>query len=57
MHAMNISPAVSKVVLVPDPRPVASHSPARRYRIARLEVPGRRGAGDERFDHLRRVYD
>ena len=49
--------AVTRLVLVPDPRPVASSARARRYRLARLDLnPGPRSPGAP-FEHLKRVYD
>ncbi|MDQ6916178.1 MAG: hypothetical protein M3155_10275 [Actinomycetota bacterium] len=47
----------ARVLLIPDPRPVASSPGARRYRLARLQVnPGQRPVR-ERFEHLKRCYD
>jgi hypothetical protein len=49
--------AVARLVLVLDPRPVASSARARRYRLARLDLnPGPRSP-DAPFEHLKRVYD
>jgi hypothetical protein len=52
-------PALSRLVLVPAAaRPaIASEgaAPIRRYRLARLESPGRDGR--DRFAHLKRTYD
>lgn len=52
--AMNLSP-VTRLVLVVDHRPPTRDAGSRRYRVARLDL--RPPAGDERFAHLRRVYD
>jgi hypothetical protein len=49
--------AATKLVLIPDPRRVATSPRARRYRLARLAVNPKRGSGDEPFAHLKRVYD
>jgi hypothetical protein len=49
--------AATKLVLIPDPRPVATTRGARRYRIARLAVNPKRGCGDDQFAHLKRCYD
>jgi hypothetical protein len=50
----------SKLLLVADPRP-ASTDPGgvsvRRYRLARLRFDARSEHPEERFDHLKRVYD
>ncbi|HEY8867250.1 MAG TPA: hypothetical protein VIM22_09970 [Solirubrobacteraceae bacterium] len=54
---MNMSSAINRLVLVPDRRPSASQAPVRRYRIARLRVAGAAGAGDDRFEHIKHVYD
>jgi hypothetical protein len=51
---VNLSP-VTRLVLVADHRPPRSDAPLRRYRLARLDL--RPPAGDDRFAHLRRVYD
>jgi hypothetical protein len=54
---MNAPSPHARVLLIPDPRPVASSPRARRYRLARLEVnPGVRPE-QERFEHLKRSYD
>jgi hypothetical protein len=54
---MPIPMPISRLTLVPAPRPLApSRAVVRRYRLARLEVNGRRGAED-RHEHLKRVYD
>ena len=57
MPRMNMSSAINRLVLVPDRRPSASQAPVRRYRIARLRVAGAAGAGDDRFEHIKHVYD
>ena len=49
--------AATKLVLIPDPRPVATNRGVRRYRIARLAVNPKRGPSEEPFAHLKRVYD
>ena len=49
--------AATKLVLIPDLRPVATNRGVRRYRIARLAVNPKRGPRDEPFAHLKRVYD
>jgi hypothetical protein len=49
--------AATKLVLIPDPRPVATSPGARRYRIARLALNPKRVPGDEPFAHLKRSYD
>jgi hypothetical protein len=49
--------AATKLVLVPDPRPLATSRGVRRYRIARLAVNPKRGSAEEPFAHLKRVYD
>jgi hypothetical protein len=49
--------AATKLVLIPDPRPVAASRGVRRYRIARLAVNPEQGPRDEPFAHLKRVYD
>lgn len=51
---MNLSP-VTRLVLVADHRPPLPDVRTHRYRLARLDL--RPPAGDERFAHLRRVYD
>jgi hypothetical protein len=57
MPGMSTRSALARVLLIPDPRPVASSPGARRYRLARLDVnPGVRPA-QERYEHLKRVYD
>ena len=49
--------SITRVVLVPDGRPVPSSPRARRYRLARLDVnPGPRPC-EPPFEHLKRVYD
>jgi hypothetical protein len=52
-------PALSRLVLVPAAvRPDVAPAPAapfRRYRLARVESPGRDGR--DRFAHLKRAYD
>jgi hypothetical protein len=50
----------SKLLLVSDPRPgspVPDAVPVRRYRLARLRFDSRPANQDERFEHLKRVYD
>jgi hypothetical protein len=54
---MNPRSAASRLVLIPDPRPVPSNPSARRYRLARLELNPRPRPAAERFAHLKRVYD
>ena len=49
--------AATKLVLIPDPRPVATGPRLRRYRLARLAVNPDRGARDGSFEHLKRCYD
>ena len=51
--------AVSKLFLLADDRRQPDHSPAvvRRYRLARLDVNGGQAVSDDRFGHLKRVYD
>ena len=49
--------AATKLVLIPDPRPVATNRGVRRYRIARLAVNPKREPRDEPFEHLKRCYD
>lgn len=58
MLPMPIS-SLSRLVLVPaavrpDVAPAAA-APIRRYRLARVESPGRDGR--DRFAHLKRAYD
>jgi hypothetical protein len=45
----------TKLVLVPDPRPVASSPRARRFRLARLDLNPARDARS--YEHLSKVYD
>jgi hypothetical protein len=47
----------TKLVLIPDHRPVTTGPRLRRYRLARLAVNPKRGSGDEQFAHLKRCYD
>ena len=50
----------SKLLLVADPRPVTSDNggvPVRRYRLARLRIEPRSDDPNERFEHLKRVFD
>jgi hypothetical protein len=54
---LNMIAAATKLVLIPDPRPVATSPRVRRYRIARLAVNPEQGLRDESFEHLKRVYD
>jgi hypothetical protein len=54
---LNMISAATKLVLIPDPRPVSTGRGLRRYRIARLAVNPKRGPRDEPFEHLKRVYD
>ena len=51
---MNV-PQISRLVLVPDARPVEASPRAKRYRIARLALNPEAGAGGH--EHLKRVYD
>ena len=54
---MNLSAAVSKLVLLPDPRPIASNPRGRRYRLGRIDVNPSSEPGPDRFAHLKRTYD
>jgi hypothetical protein len=54
---LDMIPAATKLVLIPDPRPDATSRGVRRYRIARLAVNPKRGPRDEPFEHLKRCYD
>ena len=48
--------ALARFVLVPYARTaVEPVAPVRRFRLARVNPPGR--AGHDRFDHLKRSYD
>ena len=51
---MTLSP-LTRLVLVSDHRPLDSHPSARRYRLARLDL--RTPEAEDRFEHLKRVYD
>ena len=54
---MSLPFAFARLVLVPDPRPVASSPRARRYRLARLALNPRPRPVQPPFEHLKRVYD
>ena len=57
---MTLSHTSPKVLQVPEARSAdGTGAPItlRRYRIARLRVDARTGAGAERFEHLKRSYD
>jgi len=54
MLVMTLSP-LTRLVLVADRRPSPALTGARRYRVARLDL--RSQEGEQRFQHLKRVYD
>jgi hypothetical protein len=57
---MTRPPTASKLLLVADRRtvpPSRRDVPVRRYRLARLRFDPRAGAGEPRFEYLKRVYD
>jgi hypothetical protein len=54
MLAMTLSP-VTRLVLVVDRRPSLAPTRARRFRVARLDL--RSPQAEQRFEHLKRVYD
>ena len=59
MRIMSTPAAVSKVVLLPEPRE-GREAKIRRYRLARLKLEGGREqlcAGGPAYSHLKRVYD
>jgi hypothetical protein len=52
--------ASSRVVLIADRRAdrvLGGGASVRRYRLARLRLEGRPGGADDRFEHLKRVYE
>jgi hypothetical protein len=58
--AMTRPITASKVLLVQDRRSAPERrrdTPIRRYRLARLRFDPRAGAGEPRFEYLKRVYD
>ena len=53
------SPSLSRYLLLSAPAPAHRDSGApkvRRYRLARIQMPGR-PVGNDRFAHLQRSYD
>ena len=60
-HVRMLQPiTATKVLLVADRRNGPSEpgaAPLRRYRLARLRFDGRSVNPDDRFEHLKRVYD
>jgi len=58
--AMTRPLTASKVLLVADRRSAPASrrdTPVRRYRLARLRLDPRSGAGESRYEYLKRVYD
>lgn len=55
---MTRPPVLSRFLLLPEVRvPASPVAVVRRYRLAELRVAGRRTAGGDRYQHIKRVYD
>jgi hypothetical protein len=59
MLPMTAHTAASRLVLLRDVRPAreARARPLRRYRLARVQLEGRRLRDRTRFEYLKRTYD